>query len=313
MPNRPSLRPVQRPALRTRSGLVAGLLAALLAGTAAWAQTTLETLDLTGSVALVEEYRWYPGTTERQLFRSYAFDEGGVATERVVYLYSFSDDSLRERQVTRYDAGRRVATVAYDADDQPTGETVYGYDGDGRLIEEITVDGDGVEKSKTAYEHDAAGNVVRITQYRGGELVRTVERDYDRDGGLLEERRFDDEGRLRQIERYGVPSLEHEYVRYDEEGAVEATGRVIENAYGTVLIEVLDPDGNLDESYAWTFDARGRVLERRSVYDEGQREDLLTYAYEDDDRGNWVRETTSEDLGNGLEVYEIRERVITYR
>ena len=313
MSTHPFPRPLQRPSPHVRGALAAGLLTLFLAGASAQAQTTTATLGLTGPVAALEEYRWYPGTTERALFQTMAFDEAGIATERVVHFYSFSDGSLRQRQVTLYDAGQPLATVSYDPDDEPTGQTVYRYDGGGRVVEEVTVDAEGVETGKTGYEHDAAGNVVRVTRYRNGALDRTVEREYDAAGGLLEERRFDAEGRLDRVERYAVPDLEHEYVQYDEEGEIEATGRVVENAYGTVLIEVLDPDGSLSESYAWTYDGRGRVLERRSVYDGGESEETLTYAREDDDQGNWVRETTSEDLGDGPEVYEIRERVITYR
>ncbi len=313
MSTRPLTRPAHRLARRARGALVAGMLALLLAGSVSWAQTTSEALDLIGPVAALEEYRWFPGTTERELFRTWAFDEAGIAVERVLYLYDWRDGSLRERRVTLFDAGQPLATVAYDVDDQPTGQTVFRYDGQGRLVEEVTVDGDGVETRKTAYAHDAAGNVVRVEQYLGGALDRTVERDYDANGALLEERRFDAEGRLSQLNRYLVPGLEYAYEQYDEESEIETVGRVIENAFGTVLIEVLDPDGNVMESYAWAYDERGRVLERRSVYDEGQQEELLTYAYDDDDRGNWVRETTHEDFGDGPEVYEIRERVITYR
>jgi hypothetical protein len=300
-------------ALRARRALVAGMLALLLAGSASWAQTTSEALDLAGPVAALEEYRWFPDTTERELFRTWAFDEAGVAIERVLYLYDWRDGSLRERRVTLFDAGEPLATVAYDADDQPTGQTVFRYGGEGRLVEEVTVDAEGAETLRTVYEHDAAGNVTRVARYQAGALDRTVERDYDANGGLLEERRFDAEGRLSQVNRYAVPGLEYAYEQYDEEGAVEATGRVIENEFGTVLIEVLDPDGNVMESYAWSYDERGREVERRAVYDEGQIEELLTYVYEDDDRGNWVRQTTHEDYGDGPEVYEIRERGITYR
>jgi YD repeat-containing protein len=313
MSTRPFTRPLHRLALRARGALVAGMLALLLASSVSWAQTTSEALDLIGPVAALEEYRWFPDTTERELFRTWAFDEAGIAVERVLYLYDWRDGSLRERRVTLFDAGQPLATVAYDVDDQPTGQTVFRYDGQGRLVEEVTVDGDGVETRKIAYAHDAAGNVVRVEQYLGSALDRTVERDHDADGALLEERRFDAEGRLSQVNRYAVPGLEYAYEQYDEEGAVEATGRVIENEFGTVLIEVLDPDGNVMESYAWSYDERGREVERRAVYDEGQMEELLTYVYDDDDRGNWVRQTTHEDYGDGPEVYEIRERVITYR
>jgi YD repeat-containing protein len=312
MSTRPCIHPAHRLAPRVRCA-VAALLAVLLAGSAAWAQTTSASMDLIGPVAALEEYRWYPGTTERELFRTWTFDEAGVATERVVYLYDWRDGSLRERRVTLFDAGQPLATVAYDADDQPTGQTVFRYDGEGRLLEEVTVDAEGVESQRTVSERDAAGHVVRVTYYRGGALHRTVERDVDADGDPLEQRTFDAEGRLIQVNRYLVPGLEYAYEQYDEEGEVESTGHVLENAFGTVLIEVLDPDGNLTESYAWTHDERGREVERRAVYDEGQSEELLSYAYEDDDRGSWVRQTTTEDYGDGPESYEIRERVITYR
>ena len=125
MSTRRFARPVPRLALRARRALVAGMLALLLAGSASWAQTTSEALDLAGPVAALEEYRWFPGTTERELFRTWAFDEAGVAVERVLYLYDWRDGSLRERRVTLYDAGQPLATVAYDVDDQPTGQTVF--------------------------------------------------------------------------------------------------------------------------------------------------------------------------------------------
>ncbi len=309
----PSIRRRQPLAGRVRSALTAVALSVLVAPSLGWAQTTLETLDLTGPVAAVEEYREFPDTTDRQLFQTWAFDASGFATERVFFLYDFRDGSVRGRQVTSYDGGRPLATVAYDADEEPTAQTVYRYDGEDRLTEEVAVDAEGVETRRVVYEHDAAGHVVRTTQYRNGELDRSSEADYDADGDLLERRDLDAEGRLTRVSRYDASGLEREYVQYDEEGEVEATGRVIEGEHGTVLIEVFDADGNVSESYAWTYDELGRVLERRSVYDDGDAQERLTYAYDDDAQGNWIRQTTTEDLGNGPELYEIRDRTITYR
>ena len=40
---------------------------------------------------------------------------------------------------------------------------------------------------------------------------------------------------------------------------------------------------------------------------------MYSYAYELDEHGSWVRKVTTENLGNGPETYEIRERVIAYR
>ena len=294
--------------------LLAAVLAAatlLLAGSGR-AQTTVESLGLTGPVAAMDVYREYPGSTDRQLMFRWTFSEAGLATERVYFTYSFMDGSLRSRQVTTYDAGRPLATVVLDADDEPTGQTVYRYDDQNRLTEEVTVDADGVETRRVAYERDGAGNVVRQVQYVDGAVRRTVENDYDADGGLIEQRRYDEEGRLYEVETYTVPDLEHDYVRYDEEGEVVATGSVVESEAGTVSIVQLGPDGEVAESYAFAYDENGLQIERRDVYGGGETS-VYRYAYEVDERGSWIRQVTTEDLGNGVETYEIRERVITYR
>ena len=293
-------------------------LAAILAAATLWlagsvrAQTTVETLGMTGPVATMEEYREFPGTTDRQLMNRWTFDEQGLATERVFFTYSFMDGSLSGRWVTSYDAGRPLATVIYDADDQPTGQTVVRYDGEGRMTAQVTVDAEGVETRRTEYERDAAGNAVRETWARDGALRATFERTFDASGELLEELSYDQEDRLVEVETYTVPGREYESVRYDEDGEVEATGRGIEGENGTLLLEVLAPDGSDGESYAFAYDEAGRLVERRGVFGEDDTE-LLTYAYEDDERGNWIRRVTTEDLGFGPETYEIRERVIAYR
>lgn len=297
---------------RVRAAPVLVALVALVLAACASAQTTAENLDLGGPVAHLEEYRWYPGTTERQLFQTFAIDEDGQAIERVYYAYSFRDGSLRSRYVTTYDAGRRLATVVLDVDDEPIGQTVYRYDDEGRLTEEVTVDAEGAETRRVTYERDGAGNVVRQVDYTDGAVSRRFENVYDAEGGLIEQRSYDEEGRLYEVETYTVPDLEHDYVSYDEEGEVEATGSVVETEDGTVSWVEFGPDGEVAESYAFAYDENGLQIERRDVYGEDAA-DVYSYAYELDEYGSWVRRVTTENLGNGPETYEIRERVITYR
>jgi hypothetical protein len=301
-----------RPARRERS-FVAGMLALLVVvGSATAAPTTTDTLDLVGAIATVEEFREFPGSTPRQRVRAFAFDEAGLATERLVLQYD-GEGSLQTRQVTAFEGGEPVRAVVYDAQDEPIGQTDYHYDEQGRLAEEVTVDVEGVETRRAVYAYDEAGNMVRAMQFRDGKLDRSVERVYDANGGLIEERLHDAEERLTEQRSYSVPDLEHTYMQYDEDGEIAATGSMVEGEFGPVLIEVQGPEGTVVESYAWTYDERGRVIERRAVYDGGEVEEVLAYTYEDDDQGNWVRQTTTEDLGVGPQPYEIRERVITYR
>ncbi len=304
--------------LRRAGSPAASVLVALVAlitlslAPSASAQATAENLDLTGPVASVEEYRWYPGTTERQLFQTWSFDEDGLVTERVYYAYSYRDGSLRSRQVTTYEAGWPQATVVLDADDEPTGQTVYRYDDQGRMIEQATVDAEGVETRRVAYERDGAGDVVREVQYADGAVRRTSENAYDAEGGLIEQRSYDEEGRLYEVETYTVPDLEHDYVRYDAEGEVEATGSVVDSDVGTLSMVQVGPDGEVAETYEFAYDESGLQIERRDAYGDGETS-VYSYAYEFDGHGSWVRKVTTENLGNGPETYEIHERVITYR
>jgi len=283
---------------------------ALLSLPFAAAQTTSATMGLLGPVVAVEEYQVDVDTGERQLVRLWTFDAAGILVERVAYQYDIRDGSLRWRLVTLFDAGQRLAAVTYNAADEPTGQTVYRYDDAGRLVEERSVDAAGVETQRTHYEHDGAGHLIRARYYRAGALDRSREFDHDDEGALIEEREFDAEGRLRQLDVYVVPGVEYEYVAYDEGGEVEMSGRGIEGEFSSTLLEAFDPEGSLLEAYEWVYDARGRLLEHRSEGDWG--EEYLTYTYDDDAWGNWVRTTTSEDYGYGPEVSEIRERVISY-
>jgi YD repeat-containing protein len=283
----------------------------LLCLSLAIAQSTLAVMGLSGPITAVEEYQVDVDTGERQLVRLWTFDAAGILVERVFYQYDIRDGSLRWRQVTLFDAGERLATVVYNAAGEPTGQTVYRYDEAGNMVEELSVDAGGVETWRTHYEYDPVGRLLGLAQYRAGALERSVELDYDASGALIEEREFDVEGRLRQLDRYLVPGVEYEYVAYDEGGEVEMSGRGMKGEFGPTLIEVLDPDGTLLELYEWVYDDRGRLLEHRTEGDWG--EEYLTYTYDDDAWGNWVRTTTSEDYGYGPEVSEIRERVISYR
>lgn len=305
-------------ASRTAAAVAAWFLVAVL-GSTVQAQTTTESLDLIGPVATLTVYQTYePESEEPRLRQEMTFAPDGVATSRTSYSYSFRDGSLRSRSVTTYDAGQRLAVVVYDADDVPTGQTVFRYDGDGRLVEEVTFDAEGVETRKTTNERDADGNVTKQVWYRDGAVRRTIENDYDASGRLVEQRTFDDEDRLIGVETYSVPDLEYEFVQYDDDGAIESRSLVVRDEYGAVSAETYLPDGTLEDATYFVRDENGRLLERRDIFTYESMgtvttgETMTVYEYEFDDVGNWLRTVTLEDDGSGTTPISLSVREITY-
>ena len=278
----------------------------------AFGQITTQAVDLVGPVAIISEHHEYPETTERRLRQTWTFAPDGAAVERVWLTYDVTDGSLRSRQVTTYDEdGHPLASVTMNPDGEPMGQTVYRYDGDGGLVEQATYDADGVETRRVVYERDAAGNAVAEEFWVQGALDRRYERQFNEQGLLLEERMFRD-GRLTEVETYREPGRVADIVRYDDAGEVDATGTLVSSEHGTEEWIFYDAAGNSTGGFFWTYGDNGLVRERREVDSEG-REIIYTYAYEFDQRGNWVRQVVTEELGGGsTSVYEISDREIAY-
>ena len=278
----------------------------------AFGQITTQAIDLVGPVATISEHHEYPETTERRLRQMWTFAPDGTAVERVWLIYDFMDGSLRSRQVTTYDEnGHPLATVTMNSDGERVGQTVYRYHGDGELVEQATYNAEGVETRRVVYERDAAGNAVAEEFWVQGALDRRYERQFNAQGLLLEERMFRD-GRLTEVETYSEPGRIAEIVGYDDTGEIDTTGTLVSSEHGTEEWTFYDAAGNSTGGFFWTYDENGLVTERREVDNEG-REIIFTYVYELDERGNWIRQVVTEELGGGsTSVYEISDRAITY-
>jgi hypothetical protein len=276
------------------------------------AQVTTATFDLQGPVAHVREFREFPGTTDRQLLVERSFEAEGRITELVTFSYSFRDGSLSGRQVTTYDGeGRRTLTVALDADGATVGRTEYRYDADGRQVSEVATDAAGTETRRIEVERD--GDRLVQVWYQGGALFRRTESTVDEDGQPVTWRNYDGEERLLLERTYSVPGLAFEYVEYDAEGAVKERGSVRSGEHGGFEVAtVYSADGTLTYEMTWQYDDDGLVLEQREV-DAGGEEIVFRHTYAFDHVGNWVRHEQTEDMGSGPEVYEVRDREISYR
>jgi YD repeat-containing protein len=290
---------------------LAALLLALLAAHGL-AQVTTVTAGLKGDVATLREFHAF-AFEERRLVGERAFGPSGAATEHVVYTYAVGDGSLRERHVTSFDGeGRRLATVVYGADGEARAQTVFTYDAAGRQVSEFVLDANGIETRRTDVERDVAGNAVLELRYRGGTPTQRSERSFDPQGRLLELRQYDAEGRLVEVRTTADAGGDTSYLRYAADGSVEERGSLREGPFGSVSAVVQDADGAMIYEVHLAYDEDGRQVERRDVEADGATM-VTTMVYELDAMGNWVRQSTFEDSGDGPELYEVREREISYR
>jgi hypothetical protein len=290
---------------------LATLLLALLAATGV-AQVTTSTQGLKGDVASLNEFHAFAGE-ERRLVGERTFGPGGLATEHVFFAYAVQDGALRERHVTTFDGeGRRLATVVYGADGEVRGRTEFSYDAAGRQVLEVVTDASGTEVRRTDVERDAAGNPVFERRYRGGALTQRSVRSFDPQGRLLELRQYDAEDRLVELRTLAVVGGAYAYLRYADDGSLKERGSVQEGPHGSVSAVVQDADGEMTYEVHLAYDEDGRQVERRDVDADGETT-VTTMAYELDAVGNWIRQTTFEDIGDGPELVEVREREISYR
>jgi hypothetical protein len=290
---------------------LATLLLALLATHGA-AQVSTVTVGLKGDVASLREFHAF-ADEERRLVGEWAFGPGGFATEHVFLAYAVQDGALRERHVTTFDGeGRRLATVVRGADGVVRGRTEFGYDAAGRQVLEVVTDASGTELRRTEVERDAAGNAVLERRYRAGALTQRSVRSFDPQGGLRELRQYDAEDRLVELRTVAGVGGDTTLVRYADDGSVKERGRVRDGPEGTQTTIVEDADGSMLYEVHVVYDQDGRQVERRDVDADGEAS-VTAMAYELDPVGNWVRVTTYEDDGFGSELYEVREREISYR
>jgi YD repeat-containing protein len=299
------------PAGRAAIRGLATLLALLLAS-ASLAQSSAASLGLVGDVAAVREFHRFADDDFR-LRSETRFGPGGLVVEQVSYAYDGRDGSLQTRIVTSYDAtGRRVEQQVFGPDGALRGATTYRYDAAGFEVAAATVDAAGVETSRSETERDGAGRPLRALRYRDGVVERRIERRYDADGRLVEERSFAEEDRPTGVSTYSVPGRAYDFVTYDDEGAIDEQGTVELDADGRMLAVVSrDAAGVERYTIAFTYDAAGREVERRDVTD-GETS-VVRSVYTFDGLGNWILLQVFEDYGAGDELYEERERAIDLR
>lgn len=264
--------------------LVFVVLGCIICSSSKGQQTDLKKLGFKGNVECVAEYHYSLELQDRILVEEpmQFEDENGVVDytesfynkEGMLYKYRVIWDIYMNTDMYMYENGLlKEIRHTFNADREPE-FTRFAYNDKKQLIRKTeSEDGD---ITKTIYKYDDKGNMIHDGEY---EYI------YDRKGRLREQ----------NSEHY-----QREVLAYNSSGKEKK-----------VYSKFTDPTGYYDdyETKCWIkYDKRGRICEKEET-DRAKGGSVYTYAYEDDEKGNWIVKTTYVD---GEPSSRIRRRITYY-
>ena len=264
--------------------LVFVVLGCIICSSSKGQQTDLKKLGLKGNVECVAEYHYSLELQDGILVEEpmQFEDENGVVDytesfynkEGMLYKYRVIWDIYMNTDMYMYENGLlKEIRHTFNADREPE-FTRFAYNDKKQLIRKT--ESEDWDITKTIYKYDDKGNMIHDGEY---EYI------YDRKGRLREQ----------NSEHY-----QREVLAYNSSGKEKK-----------VYSKFTDPTGYYDdyETKCWIkYDKRGRICEKEET-DRAKGGSVYTYAYEDDEKGNWIVKTTYVD---GEPSSRIRRRITYY-
>lgn len=226
-----------------------------------------------------------------------------------------STDGLKRVLVDEWISEDRVQhNNLFDDDGTPWGRCVRKFDDRGNMVEETLYDGDNTIEKRRVCRYDDHGNMVKHTIYRGERDgipdQYTFQYVYGEGGQVLERREFnkyrmlskeviyDDCGRMTRRTTYdndGKETLKECYV-YDADGKLleehelcgeEPSKRVYKyDCKGNQIYSYLDKNGIEAAGIRYTYDENNRMVDNRSLIEDGTVIYRESYGYDSEGRKN---------------------------
>lgn len=169
----------------------------------------------------------------------------------------------------------------------------YTYNATGKLIQNCATDPNGDTSFRWIYKYDSKKNNTEIERYGSSKLEGKMVMKYDIKGNMIEEKRFDEEGKLEEINTFIYDAGNHKI----EETTTNTEGKVyrkISYKYDALgnNIEYLSENTKV----LYSYDKNKNMIKMSVSYngDQTPRETVFTYEY--DSQNNWTKETTSDNI-----------------
>jgi YD repeat-containing protein len=221
---------------------------------------------------------------------------------------SRNPDGSVSRSDYTYDPAGRLQEVRFEAIGGPTSKSIYFYDATGQLVRIVSVDADGSERETETRSYGQGGKRTKVYFVRKREpnvglgfAINGAEQSYDADEVLFRDEDHRLLGRL-VFTMDSTGRLIREEMRIGEETLFPDIGKALEKlpdatrAGTAAMIANLFGPEKVMSSTTYTYDARGRCLERRTRIGE-LGDHRTTFRYDEhDDPIEETTEDTSRDM-----------------
>jgi antitoxin component YwqK of YwqJK toxin-antitoxin module len=252
--------------------------------------------NLAGPAQRVVEETYTQDRLNARIVMTETYDRNGYVTERevaLIYKDAPEKDAKSRSVLVRSSSSRITEERTYRNDGSLLSRQMYSYDANGNLANKVSYRSDNFEMNKWVYAHDSHGNKTEEKYFDAGSLKTRFTYEYDERGNVIKS------------------------VSYKEDGSVEYSGMYKYDDKNRRTEIVIDgPTGLGDRRRVYRYNEKGHLSEEILYASNKSVEDRKVYVYEFDQKGNWVKRTTSIwTMNSGKlqpESNQITQRTISY-
>jgi hypothetical protein len=230
--------------------------------------------------------------------------------------------------------GQRLIRTEFDAwEDYDPHSEITTYDSAGRPIERLIKNHDGTLRERTTRTYNENG-ILETTYDGSGHVIDSYVRhtaEVQSGNQSTSETYTDNELESRTIVGQSNNATNRQTTNYGRDGKVSSmtsqestngiTNFALTDKFGNAVTDTRDGSGQTrvhtfsdkTGSTKSIYDADGRIMRMERYAANGKLLNAFVYSYQNDEQGNWIRQTKSKELSDGQSlVTEIVSRRITY-
>ena len=237
----------------------------------------------------------------------YGWDKTG---NNISFVKRNTDNSQITRTEQKFKDTLLIEQIEYNSQDILTNKTKFIYDDKGRLKEEHFYFKEPTVQFRNVYDYDDEGRKIKDARYKGEELDYTTLFTYEGNNLASRETTEGTENKPVRIEKFSYDAngnLAKEYM-FDAFDKSETIDEYKYDSNKNMIQRTLTENKKVVFETTNEYDTKGNLSKTITVDAENTPIQQLSYTYEYDDKGNWIKKTVYKND----EPFVIVERNITY-
>lgn len=221
------------------------------------------------------------------------------------------DNSQLSREEKKYKDTLMVEKIQYNVQDIPFDKVTYEYDKKGNLIKENIFLREETIQFVTSYRYDEKNRKIEETSHDGkGNFIYRTNFEFNGDKLASVETIDSDEKTLVKIDKYTYDNNGNRVKEYSFRTAdkLETVEDYTYNENNKRTSWVLTQNNELKAKITFSYDEKGNLTESITSDSKDNQLEAVSYAYEYDTKGNWVKKTVRRNDA----PFVVVERKITY-